>query len=391
MRERVGKRTLRVCSSGTVNGSTVQSRLFRDFSMGVNVRKWHFSAILGLCGVRFPLACFPPGRVNSIYTPSQHAYTEQDICLPMNKRLFPAFLGVLLIFSVVAAHAQKRDRDDDDDDDHPALRPPALRPGEKTPDAAFSCPYARSYERPERLDGFTIRLRHGSKTPTDRCRAVITSPKGTVTAAAKDWSLTIDKISGADINGDGKPELVIAGYSGGEHCCFTYTVIGLGRTPQLIRKIQSRSHLDFEKQKDGTILIEGDESSLDYFLVPHPMAVVPKVFLKMQGDQLVDVSDQFRSEYDKLIDQARSQLTPADLERFRGSRYNDKMFTDQLPTVRNVLIIVLNYLYSGREEQGWKALDDFWPASDRNRVRNLIMQRRGRGLLAQLNASDSLH
>jgi hypothetical protein len=46
MCERVGKRILRVCSSGTVNDPTAQSRLFRDFSMEVGVRKWHFSAIL---------------------------------------------------------------------------------------------------------------------------------------------------------------------------------------------------------------------------------------------------------------------------------------------------------------------------------------------------------
>jgi hypothetical protein len=307
----------------------------------------------------------------------------------MNKRLFLALLSALLIFSSVAACAQHRDKDDDDDDDdHPSFRPPALRPGEKTPDAAFSCPYAHGYDRPERLDGFTIRLRHGSNVPSDRCRAVVTSPKGTVTTAARGWSLTIDKISGTNIDGAGRPDLVIAGYSGGEHCCFTYTVIALGKTLQPIRKIQSRSHLEFEKQKDGSVLIEGDESSLDYFLVPHPMAVVPKVFLKMQGDQLVDVSDQFQPEYDKLIEQARSQLTPADLEKFRNSRYNDKMFTDQLPTEQNVLIIVLNYLYSGREEQGWKALNELWPGSDRERVKNLILQRRGRGLLAQLNAPE---
>ena len=57
--------------------------------------------------------------------------------------------------------------------------------------------------------------------------------------------------------------------------------------------------------------------------------------------------------------------------------------------MRRVLTIVLNYLYSGREEQAWKALEELWPASDQGRVKGLILERRGRGLLAQLNAPSA--
>jgi len=117
--------------------------------------------------------------------------------------------------------------------------------------------------------------------------------------------------------------------------------------------------------------------------------VIPQVFLKMQGDTLVDVSAQFQPKYDSLIDEARAQLTSADIDKFRQSRYNDKMYTDQLPTVRRVLTIVVSYLYSGREEQAWKALEELWPASDENRVRNLIIERRSRGLLKQLRGSST--
>jgi hypothetical protein len=310
----------------------------------------------------------------------------------MKKRLFLALLSTILIFPLIfplsLAHGQDKDKDDDDDD-RPVFRPPSLKPGEKPLDADFLCPYTKGYEHPERFAGYTLRLRSGGKTPTDRCRATITSPKGTVTTAAKDWALTVDKISGTDINGDGKPELVIDGYSGGERCCFTYTIAGLSGTPRVIRKIESPSPLTFEKQADGTVLIHGAESSLDYFILPHPMAVVPQVTLRMEGNNLVDVSAQFQADYDKLIDEARAELTSADLEKFRQSSYNDKMFTDQLPTVRRVLTIVLNYLYSGREEQGWKALEELWPPSDQERLKSLIQQRRGRGLLAQLNAPSS--
>jgi hypothetical protein len=304
----------------------------------------------------------------------------------MKKKLLLVLMSATLILPLVSAYAQDKD---DDDDDRPVMRPPTLRPGEKPADADFNCPYRKGYQRPQRFSGFTLRLAPGAKTPADRCHATITSPKGTATAAAADWALTVDKISGADVNGDGQPEIVIAGYSGGERCCFSYTVVGLGNAARVIRKIESRSALSFEKHADGSVLIHGPDSTMDYFLVPHPMAVIPEVFLKMQGDNLVDVSSQFRPEYDRLIDAARTQLTSADLEKFKQSRYNDKMFTDQLPTMRGVLTIVLNYLYSGREQEGWKALEELWPASDQGRVKALILERRGRGLLKQLSASNS--
>ena len=332
--------------------------------------------------------------------------TEKGPCFRMIKRMFLALMAAILVspllFSTVLAHSQdkqatkkqtqqkRQDKDDDDDDDdRPVFRPPALMPGEKPADADFMCPYAKGYQRPQRFESYTLRLVSGTKTPTDRCRATITSAKGKLLAAAKDWALTVDKISGTDINGDGKPDLVIAGYSGDARCCFTYTVVELGSTARTLRQIESRSALTFEKQPDGTVLIEGLDSSMDYFLVPHPMAVIPQVFLKMQGDTLVDVSAQFQPKYDSLIDEARAQLTSADIDKFRQSRYNDKMYTDQLPTVRRVLTIVVSYLYSGREEQAWKALEELWPASDENRVRNLIIERRSRGLLKQLRGSST--
>lgn len=304
----------------------------------------------------------------------------------MTKKLFLALMSAILLFPLVLAHAQ--DKDDDDDDDKPVLRAPTLRPGEKPADEDFTCPYVKSYRRPEHFAGFTLRLVPGTREPNDRCRATVTSPKGRVLTVAKDWALTVDKISGADLNGDGKPELVIAGFSGGAHCCFTYTIVGLNGGARVIRRIDSHAALTFEKQADGTVLIRGVDSSLDYFLIPHPMAVVPQVVLKMQGDSLVDVSGQYPAQYDKLIEEARAQLTSADLEKFRNSRYNDKLFTDQLPTVRRVLIIVENYLYSGREDRAWKELEEMWPTSDQNRVKALILERRGRGLLTQLNASN---
>ncbi len=174
--------------------------------------------------------------------------------------------------------------------------------------------------------------------------------------------MNLDAISGVDLNGDGKPELVLSGYSGGLHCCYVYEVVSLGKTPQVLHTFANPVPITFEKQPDGTVLIRAVDGVFDYFIVPHADAVIPQLVLKPEGNNLVDVSAQYPELYDKEIEQARSQLTPDELEKFRKSNFHDKLFTDQIPTVRKVLTIVLNYVYSGREDKAWQALDDMWPA-----------------------------
>jgi hypothetical protein len=186
------------------------------------------------------------------------------------------------------------------------------------------------------------------------------------------------------VNGDGKPEIILNGYSGGLHCCYTSYIISLDRKPQLLHLFSNSSPVKFEKQPDGATVIRSADGVFSYFIIPPTQAVVPNVLLQMKGDQLVDVSSQFPELYDKQIEQARSELTPAAIASFRKADYHTKLFTDQFPTVQKVLTIVLNYVYSGREEKAWEALNDYWPPADISRVKSLILERRNRGLLANL-------
>jgi hypothetical protein len=103
----------------------------------------------------------------------------------------------------------------------------------------------------------------------------------------------------------------------------------------------------------------------------------------LDGDQLVDVSSEHITDYDHEVEKARSELTPDELDKLKKSTYSQGMLFDQLPAVQKVLTIVLNYLYSGRQDEAWKALDEMWPPSDKERVEKLILERRSRGLLSQ--------
>lgn len=194
--------------------------------------------------------------------------------------------------------------------------------------------------------------------------------------------MSLDEISGADVNGDGAPDVVFDGFSGGRGCCYTYWIVSLRKKPRVLREIHNQVPLVFRRRHDGQVEVRTGEGAFDLFLLPHENAVIPELTFRLQGSKLIDVSAEYRKEYDEQIAKAQNELTPDSLDKFRRSVYTQKMFIDQASTVKAVLTIVLNYLYSGRDSQAWQALEEMWPPSDRQRVRTLILERRARGLLA---------
>jgi hypothetical protein len=251
-------------------------------------------------------------------------------------------------------------------------------------DSKFECPAAKGYQRVHRFNGYVVQMLPGPKNSEYRCRGAVTPPNGVRQTVAREWAMSLDAVSGTDLNGDGTPEVVFDGFSGGAGCCYVYWIVSLAKKPQVVREIRNQIPLVFRKRDDGGTEIRTGEGSFDLFLLSHEDAVIPQLVLRLEGSKLIDISQQCKNEYDEEIAKARSGLTAADLEKFRLSSYNQKMFIDQLPTVKRVLTIVLNYLYSGRETQAWQALDEMWPASDEQRVKGLILERRARGLAGQM-------
>jgi hypothetical protein len=336
----------------------------------------------------------------------------------MKNRLFFLLLSFVLALSLLG-RAQDKDGDGDDDDDNVRLaHPPVMKPTEKPAGAEFACPYETDFRVAHKLGGYTLRLlptvpekvkkdkddkkAKGKKDADDkdknkdadndeqaqadapRCRAVLTSPRGKRMTIAYEWALSVDPVTGSDINGDGAPEIVLDGYSGGLHCCYTYLVVSLGKTPKVLHTFANPVPIKFEKQPDGTALIRANDGVFDYFVIPHADAFIPQLVLKPEGNVLVDVSAEHPEVYDREIEQARKDLTKEDIEKLKASNYRHLLFTDQVPTVKKALTIVLDYIYSGREDDAWKALDEMWPSGDVSRIKSLIGERRRRGMLANL-------
>lgn len=216
----------------------------------------------------------------------------------------------------------------------------------------------------------------------DECIGVIKGPGGNTVFSEGDHGMQILPISGRDINGDGQPDAVIEGYSGGVHCCWTYWIVSLGPSPGLLAKIENERGLGFQDLKnDGRIEMVTTDGGFDYFDdMCHACSPFPLVVLRLEGKQLHEVNAEFWSLYRRDIDEARRKLNPDALDRFRR---NDRTDGNWEETKRLVLTIVLAYFYGGRAEQAWKTLEEMWPPSDLQRIRDLIIQKRGSGFIAE--------
>lgn len=250
-------------------------------------------------------------------------------------------------------------------------------------DAGLECrfwskPYVRTF--PLR-DGYKLKMTHVEPTREIGCRAVVLSPKGEPVFTDEEWDISLDQ-KDVDINRDGHADLVLRGYSGGAHCCWTYSIITPAKRPALQKKIENQRHVEFEElNHDGAITLIAQDGSFDYFDgLCHACSVFPELYLKVEAEKIIDISPQYRSHYDDEIKAARFKLIHEPLEHFTAARNENQMSNAEENVKPLVLTIVLSYLYSGREDQAWKALNEMWPRFDRQRIKKLILETRSKGL-----------
>jgi hypothetical protein len=116
----------------------------------------------------------------------------------------------------------------------------------------------------------------------------------------------------------------------------------------------------------------------------------------MDGARLVDASSEFQEFYDTAIAAVKSSEKPELMQRFKSSdgklQPKTNATADELVKLHELrrakieaLEIAWSYLYSGREQEAWKALEQMWPADDVGRIRGEIARARERGIRSQLD------
>ncbi len=179
----------------------------------------------------------------------------------------------------------------------------------------------------------------------------------------------------------------------------TYEVYSLKKPPRLLRTITGGDYYnaqDYDLQ--NRIAIWTDDVGAANGFENLPMSSFdfpPTVVLQFEKGQLIDVGSEYQGYYDHQIAQIKARLTPEALSEFRKS--DGKLSSSSslsmpnlhtlLRTKIKVLEIVWAYLYSGREQEAWKALAEMWPPADFNRIRGAIQNARAHGILRQVDGT----
>ncbi len=165
--------------------------------------------------------------------------------------------------------------------------------------------------------------------------------------------------TGEDLTGEGHPDAVIEAYTGGAHCCFSTHVYDLG--PELRQVLATR-----ESNCAGTLEdLEGDgvyefvtcDDSFAYVYCSYAASPAVKVIMVYEpGTGYVPASSRYPAQYEAAIaqhTQEAAEAAPGDRGEWDGTNKC------------SVLPLMLDYLYTGRSEEAWQALEANYPHDDR--------------------------
>jgi hypothetical protein len=166
-------------------------------------------------------------------------------------------------------------------------------------------------------DGYEISLglaRNGAENDTP-CTAAIYNSAGHVVFRTGGFNVVFDQdLTGQDFDGDGKPDVVFrTDTGGGNHCCWGYIIFSLSPKPHKLFEISMEGRVDFEKDKDGKMVIWERVSAPGAFgtsMAARPFAA--KVS-RVKDGKLVDVTPEFCGSKDERLE--RGYLKPEDLKK----------------------------------------------------------------------------
>ncbi|HEV2021486.1 MAG TPA: hypothetical protein VGQ94_03070 [Terriglobales bacterium] len=252
-------------------------------------------------------------------------------------------------------------------------------------------------------DGYSVEIGPpAGESRKDLCRAAILAPGGKVLFETFDSEASVNPITGTDVNGDDKPDVVLETRGPRGKCCFNYYIISLAEPAGLLRAISVSVPLTFEdRDGDGKVEMWTRDNAFDSIEgLPTTDSPYPMVFFRLKGTTLYNVSPAFWSEYEADIAQARGQISKGALEDMlkvetgeekpRPPDAHDPKAAEYMHIKGLVLQITLDYLYGGRGQQAWDTIRDMWRDNDKGRIRQVILQVRGRGVFREINRQPIL-
>lgn len=181
----------------------------------------------------------------------------------------------------------------------------------------------------------------------------------------------IAPLTGADINGDGYPEVIIETYTGGAHCCFGTQVYSLGEKPTLIlKKPESNAGGQFQ-DLDGDNIYEfityDDIFAFQY--CPYVSSPSVKVIMAYDAkeESYLPLSPNFPEEYDDdILRDTQNAERVAKAETYENGEWDETSKCSILP-------VALDYIYLGDLETARAELDRLYIYDDIDIFWNEVM------------------
>ncbi len=264
------------------------------------------------------------------------------------------------------------------------------------PALAADCSNGRGELQKPLWEGYNLQIGPAQGDHVNECFAAVVGPDGKTVFSVFGSDATMLRVTGRDVNGDGKPDVVLLthGTASPEN---VYSIVGTAEPAGLIRQIVTSAELSFEERSEGhTEIVTRDIAFRDLEGLAADQVPYPMLFLRLKGKEIYNVSQIYWPEYERAISLARGRLSKKDMEILKTDEFaqmghdKEKEMTPEviahIQEVKSVVLeIVLDYIYGGRGEEGWKALTEFWAYSDRQRIRQELLRRRMSGVLRDIN------
>lgn len=268
--------------------------------------------------------------------------------------------------------------------------------------AAPHCINGRGELERKLWDGYTLQI-GPTEDASNPCYAGVLGPDGKPIFQIWGVDVSVEPVTGRDLNSDGKPDVVLLTHNPGS-AENVYSVVGTAEPPGLIRQIVTAARFSFEdRQGDGHVeIVARDTAFHEFDGLAADQSPEPLIFLRLKGKEIYNVSTLYWAEYDREILIARGKLAKDDIATFKGEQTGGasgigtkdpnkpKEETPQEIAHKQyvkatILEIVLDNIYGGHGQEAWKALSEMWPYSDRQRIRQEILRARMSGVLRDIN------
>jgi hypothetical protein len=255
--------------------------------------------------------------------------------------------------------------------------------------------------RAEFRSGVTVEVKaaRAEELAIRSCEATLSWNKSKLVVARSVPQIDVDAF-GVDL-GLGTPVTAFQVKKSANDCCMEYQVYSLEKPPRLLRMIRGGDYFRAaDTDLDGRLEIwTHDSGAVEGFehMSAAEFDASPAIVLRFEHGQMLDVSSEFQDYFDREIAGVREELDAHGLHDFKSSDGkllpNTPLPVERLHRLRKVkakvLEIVWSYLYSGREQEGWRALAEMWPDADVARIQTAIVNARRHGIKAQIDGESS--